>query len=83
MADLPQLTPLGTILSYNNSAFSLAGRVVEAVTGKTYEAALKDLVLEPLKLQHSFLFPTDVMTHCFAVGHERSPTRPSCFVRGN
>jgi len=70
MADLPQLTPLGTILSYNNSAFSLAGRVVEAVTGKTYEAALKDLVLEPLKLQHSFLFPTDAMTHCFAVGHE-------------
>src|SRR5579863_3467456 len=30
MADLPQLTPLGTILSYNNSAFSLAGRAIEA-----------------------------------------------------
>ena len=69
MADLPQLTPLGTILSYNNSAFSLAGRVIEAVTGKTYEAALKELVLEPLGLRHSFLFPTDAMTHSYAVGH--------------
>ncbi len=69
MADLPQLTPLGTILSYNNAAFSLAGRVVEVVTGKTYEAALNELVLEPLGLKHSFLFPADVMTHSFAVGH--------------
>ncbi len=69
MADLPQLTPLGAILSYNNSGFSLAGRLVEVVTGKTYEAALKDLVLEPLGLRHSFLFPTDVMVNRFAVGH--------------
>ena len=69
MADLPQRTPLGTILSYNNAGFSLAGRVIEVVTGKTYEAALKELVLEPLGLKHSFLFPTDVMTHSFAVGH--------------
>jgi CubicO group peptidase (beta-lactamase class C family) len=69
MAELPQLTPLGTILSYNNAAFSLAGRVVEAVTDKTYEAALEELVLAPLGLKHSFLFPADSMTHSFAVGH--------------
>jgi len=69
MAELPQLTPLGTILSYNNAAFSLAGRVIETVTGKTYEAALGELVLAPLGLKHSFLFPADSMTHSFAVGH--------------
>jgi CubicO group peptidase (beta-lactamase class C family) len=69
MADLPQRTPLGTILSYNNAAFSLAGRVIEVVTGKTYEAALNELVLAPLGLKHSFLFPADSMTHGFAVGH--------------
>ena len=69
MADLPQRTPLGTILSYNNAGFSLAGRVIEVATGKTYEAALKELVLDPIGLKHSFLFPTDVMTHGFAVGH--------------
>ena len=69
MAELPQLTPLGTIFSYNNAAFSLAGRVIEAVTGQTYEVSLTELVLDPLGLRHSFLFPTDVMTNRFAVGH--------------
>ena len=69
MAELPQLTPLGTVWSYNNAAFSLAGRVIEAVSGQTYEAALTDLVLKPLGLNDSFIMPTDVMTHRFASGH--------------
>jgi CubicO group peptidase (beta-lactamase class C family) len=69
MADLPQLTPLGKVWSYNNAAFSLAGRVIEAVTGKTYDAALHELVLAPLGLRHTYIFPGDVMTHGFAVGH--------------
>jgi CubicO group peptidase (beta-lactamase class C family) len=72
MADLPQLTPLGKVWSYNNAAFSLAGRVIEAVTGKTYEAALNELVLAPLGLKHTYIFPSDVMTHSFAVGHASS-----------
>ncbi len=69
MADLPQLTPLGTVWSYNNAAFYLAGRVIEAVTGKPYEAAARELVLEPLGLKQSFFFPEEVMVHSFAVGH--------------
>ena len=69
LADLPQLTPLGTVFSYNNAAFSLAGRVIEVVTGQPYENALKELVLRPLGLRRSYLFPTYVMLHAFAVGH--------------
>jgi CubicO group peptidase (beta-lactamase class C family) len=69
MAELPQLTPLGSVWSYNNAAFSLAGRVIEALTGGTYEAALTEQVLKPLGLKRSFIFPTDVMTHRFAAGH--------------
>jgi CubicO group peptidase (beta-lactamase class C family) len=56
MADLPQVAPLGKIWSYNNSAFSVAGRVIEVVTGKTYETALTELVLAPLELSHTFIF---------------------------
>jgi CubicO group peptidase (beta-lactamase class C family) len=66
---LPQLVPLGTIWSYNNAGFSLAGRLIEVVTGKTFEAALKQYVLDPLGLDRSFIMPTDVMTHRFVVGH--------------
>lgn len=69
MAALPQLTPLGEVWSYNNAGFGLAGRVLEVAAGKTYEAALKELVLDPLGLEMTFIFPADVMTHRFATGH--------------
>lgn len=69
MAGLNQVSPLGTIASYNNASLCLAGRVVEKVTGQTYEAALKELVLEPLGLERSYLFPAEIMTLRFAIGH--------------
>ncbi|MFZ0215088.1 MAG: serine hydrolase domain-containing protein [Candidatus Dormiibacterota bacterium] len=69
MATLRQLQPLGGLASYNNAAVGLAGRVVEKVTGQTYEAAARELVLDPLGLEHSFFFPAEVMTRRFAVGH--------------
>jgi CubicO group peptidase (beta-lactamase class C family) len=68
---LEQLTPLGEVWSYNNAGFYIAGRVVEVVTGKPFEAALKELVLDPLELDRCFFFAEDVMTHRFAVGHDR------------
>ena len=69
MADVPQLTPLGALWSYNNSAFYLAGRVIEVVSGMTYEAAMRSLVFDPLGLTHSFFFAREIMTEKFAVGH--------------
>jgi len=69
MASLEQVTPLGEVFSYNNSAFSLLGRIIEVVTERTFEEALGELVLKPLGLESSYLEPTDVMTHRFAAGH--------------
>jgi CubicO group peptidase (beta-lactamase class C family) len=69
MNELTQLAPLGTVFSYCNSGFSLAGHVIEVVTGKRYQAALKELVLDPLGLEGSYLEPSDVMTRRFVVGH--------------
>jgi CubicO group peptidase (beta-lactamase class C family) len=69
VAELPQVTPLGEIWSYNNAGFYLAGRVAEVVTGKSFEDATRELVLEPLGLTMSFFFADEVMTHRFAVGH--------------
>jgi CubicO group peptidase (beta-lactamase class C family) len=76
MADLPQLAPLGSQWSYNNAGFSVAGHIIERVTGQSFEAALKQLVLEPLGLARSFLVPGDVMTHRFAAGHEEGEDGP-------
>jgi CubicO group peptidase (beta-lactamase class C family) len=69
IAELPQVTPLGQVWSYNNAGFYVAGRVVEVASGKTFEAAIRELVLEPLGLTMSFFFADDVITHRFAVGH--------------
>ena len=69
MADLPQLAPLGSLWSYNNAGFSVAGRILELVTGQSFEAALRELILEPLGLQRAFFDAGDVLTHRFVVGH--------------
>jgi CubicO group peptidase (beta-lactamase class C family) len=69
MAELEQLSPPGAVASYNNASLCLAGRVIERVTGQTYEAALRELVLDPLGMELSSLVPADVMSRRFAVGH--------------
>jgi CubicO group peptidase (beta-lactamase class C family) len=69
VGELPQVTPLSEIWSYNNAGFYIAGRVVEVVSGKSFEAAIRELVLEPLALTMSFFFADEVITHRFAVGH--------------
>jgi CubicO group peptidase (beta-lactamase class C family) len=69
MARLEQVAPLGEGVSYNNASLSLAGRVIEKVTGQTFEQAIRELLLDPLGLEHSFFFPNEIMTRRFAVGH--------------
>jgi CubicO group peptidase (beta-lactamase class C family) len=68
MGQLRQLAPVGT-WSYSNAGFSLAGRVIETITGTTYEAAVKQLVLDPLGLDSSVFSAADAITRRVAVGH--------------
>src|SRR5438445_433320 len=43
-------------------------------THKTFTAtAMKELIYEPLQLEHTFFFPNDVMTRRFVVGHRQDP----------
>jgi CubicO group peptidase (beta-lactamase class C family) len=51
--NLPQLTPVGEVFFYNNAALCCAGRVIESVTGLTYETAVEQLVLQPLGMSRS------------------------------
>ena len=73
LAGVEQVTPLGETVSYNNASLSVAGRIIEKVTGQTFEHAMKELIFEPLGMQHSFFFPGEVMTRRFAVGHNQAP----------
>jgi CubicO group peptidase (beta-lactamase class C family) len=70
MKRLPQLTPLGQVLGYNNAAICVAGRVIEVVTGKPYETVLKELVLDPLGLKHSGFFTDQLIGENISAPHD-------------
>ena len=69
LADVAQNSPLGATWSYCNSGFSLAGRVVEQVTGQVWDAAMRELVFDPLGLQDTLTLPEDALLRSAAVGH--------------
>ncbi|MGW2201998.1 serine hydrolase domain-containing protein [Streptomyces sp. NPDC001774] len=69
MADLPFIGEPGARASYSQAGFNLLGRVLENVTGLTYERAVASLLIEPLGLPNSFFGTGEVMTRRFAVGH--------------
>src|SRR6202012_3075473 len=50
LADLDQLAAPGTRTSYSQVGYNLAGRVIEKVTGLTFERAVGTLLIEPLGL---------------------------------
>ena len=81
MAELPQVAPLGTMWSYNNAGFYLAGRAIEAVTGQTYEDALHELVIAPLGLTRTLFFARNAITERFAVGHTTAMGQPPTVAR--
>jgi CubicO group peptidase (beta-lactamase class C family) len=65
----PQLTPLGSTFHYNNAGFYIAGRILEKVTGLTYERAITELLLEPLGMTRSFHSAEELLPHRVAIGH--------------
>jgi len=72
MSELKLISAPGVRASYSQAGYNLVGRIIEKVTGLTYERAIATLVLEPLGLSHSFFNRDDIMTRRFAVGHNPS-----------
>ncbi|HZQ83401.1 MAG TPA: serine hydrolase domain-containing protein [Acidimicrobiales bacterium] len=89
MADLEQVTPLGSTVSYNNASLSVAGKIIATITGKIYEEAIKELLFVPLGLDTTYCFMNEIMTRRFVVGHRQDPdgsihvARPWNLPRGN
>ncbi len=71
MAELEIIAPLGVRASYSQAGYNLAGRIIEKVTGLTFERAVAALVFEPLGLSHSFYAHEEVMTRRFTLAHNR------------
>ena len=76
MVELEQLTPLGEIWHYSNSSFTVLGRIVEVVTGTQYETAVRELLFEPLGMDHSVFSAGDAIVLRTSVGHQIVDERP-------
>ena len=61
LADFEQLAAPGTRTSYSQVGYNLAGRIIEKVTGLTFERAVETLVLEPLALRDTLYAMDDIM----------------------
>ncbi|GHH30254.1 serine hydrolase domain-containing protein [Lentzea cavernae] len=84
LAGLKLVAAVGERPSYSQSGFNLAGRIIENVTGQTYEQAITTLLLEPLGLGDTHFDRDAVMTRRFAVGHEKGEVaRPWRHWRAN
>ena len=71
MVGLEIIAQPGVRASYSQAGYNLAGRIIEKVTGLTFERAVASLLFEPLGLSHSFYGHEEVMTRRFTVAHNR------------
>ncbi|MGI5271287.1 serine hydrolase domain-containing protein [Nonomuraea sp. CA-218870] len=70
-AGLARNHPLGVTQSYCNSGFVIAGRVLEKLAGKRWDDVLRERIVEPLGLTHTWTLPEDVLRFRAAMGHLR------------
>ncbi len=78
MPQVPMQTEPGSIFHYDNTGFSLAGRVLEVVRDQPFEDAMRELLFEdamrellfaPIGLEHSVFFADEAITYRAVAGH--------------
>jgi CubicO group peptidase (beta-lactamase class C family) len=67
--------------SYCNAGFVVLGRIIELMTGTTWDAALKSRVLDPLGVTHTVTLPEEALLHNTAAGHQVLPSLQTALVR--
>ncbi|MFI6291520.1 serine hydrolase domain-containing protein [Nonomuraea sp. NPDC050790] len=70
-SSLPQFLPPGTTFSYCNTGLDVAGRLVEVMSGQSYESFVEDRILTPLGMTGSTFFAERVVSQPAAAGHTR------------
>jgi len=73
----PQLFPVGERMSYCNFGFAVLGRIVECVTGTTWDQAMRQRLFKPLAMTRALTRPEDALRFRCAMGHVPDPKRPA------
>ena len=66
---LPLVHRPGSLYSYSNSAFVIAGRLVEVVRGVSWYQAMENHIFKPLGMKHSLADPKELIRYRAAMGH--------------
>lgn len=77
LVDAAQNHPLGATWSYCNSGFVLLGRVIERLTGQTWDLAMRERLFGPLGLAATVTLPEEALLHAAAVGHDEVDGAPA------
>jgi CubicO group peptidase (beta-lactamase class C family) len=78
-ANVGQDCPPGSVVSYCSTGYAILGRIVEVLTGRTWDEALRERLLAPLGLDHSMTLPEEAlrfrtaMTHLGELGRDPEP----------
>lgn len=67
--DVPLDCPPGMAISYSSVGYNVLGRIVEVLTGQTWDTALQERLCAPLGLTHTVTLPEDVLRFRAAMGH--------------
>lgn len=70
LADAAQNHPVGVTWSYCNAGYVLLGRIVEHLTGQTWDQAVRERLSTPLGLTRTVTLPEEAVLHAVAVGHD-------------
>lgn len=65
--------PPGVAVSYSGVGYVTLGRIVEVLTGQTWDQALKERVFQPLGLTHSMTLPEEALSFRAAMSHLGEP----------
>lgn len=74
-------------MTYCNSGFVTAGRIIELLTGKPWQMAVMERICKPLGLTYAFAYPHESLRFRCAMGHVADPkdatkisTAPATFL---
>jgi CubicO group peptidase (beta-lactamase class C family) len=77
---LPLVHPVGKMYSYSNSAFCVAGRLVEVVRGISWYQAMEDYIFKPLGMKHAIADPKEMIRYRTGMGHIFDGNNPDRWV---
>lgn len=73
LAGEPHVFPPGQGYGYSNASTCVSGRLVEHVSGNTWDEELRRRILEPAGLDNSATSAEDIIHRRFALGHTQTP----------